>query len=99
MACSKVLVCRMQRVGYCPMGQGTATPPARSRIVSLPSCLRFDLFETVIQRVAGPAHGADRVLQVAGIEEFPQPSDVNVHGTLVDIDVAAPDAVEQLLPA
>src|SRR5262249_45057661 len=53
--------------------------------------------EAVVERVARAAHGADRVLLAAGIEQFAQASDMHVDGALVDIDVAAPDAVEQLL--
>ena len=33
----------------------------------------------------------------AAVERLAQPADMHVHGALVDIDVAAPDAVEQLL--
>ena len=57
--------------------------------------LRFR--EPIVERVAGAAHGADRVLLTAGVEQFAQPPDMYVHGALVDIDIAAPDAVEQLL--
>src|SRR5688500_13038583 len=66
------------------------------------TCLRRALLhlpEPIIQRVAGAAHGADRVLLAAGVEQFAQAADMDVDGTLVDIDVAAPDAVEQLLAA
>src|SRR5438067_3491623 len=59
--------------------------------------LRLYLREPVIQCIARAAHGADRVLFAAGIEQFAQAADVHVYGALVDIDVAAPDAVEQLL--
>src|SRR2546423_5724172 len=61
--------------------------------------LRLRLREPIIQRIAGAAHGADRVLLAAGIEQFAQASDMDVDGALIDIDVAAPDAVEQLLAA
>src|SRR5882757_934342 len=57
------------------------------------------LREPIIQRIAGAAHGADRVLLAAGIEQFAQAADMHIDGALVDIDVAAPDAVEQLLAA
>src|SRR5260370_1142837 len=53
----------------------------------------------VIQRVAGAAHGADRILLAARVEQFAQPPDMHIHGAFVDIDIAAPDAVEQLLAA
>jgi len=35
----------------------------------------------------------------AGVEQFAQPPIMHIHGTLVDIDIAAPHAVEQLLAA
>src|SRR5665647_873994 len=57
------------------------------------------LREPVVERVAGAADGADRVLLTAGVEQLAQASDMHIHGALVDIDVAAPDAVEQLLAA
>src|SRR6266852_3288734 len=59
----------------------------------------FHLRKPIVERVAGAAHGADRVLLAARIEQFAQPPDMHIHGALVDIDVAAPDAVEQLLAA
>src|SRR5258708_17009905 len=59
--------------------------------------LRFR--EAIVQCVAGAADGADRVLLAAGVEQLAQAADMDVDGTLVDIDVAAPDAVEQLLAA
>src|SRR5262245_60093725 len=55
------------------------------------------LAEAIVQRVTGAAHGADRVGVVAAVERLAQASDMHVDGTLVDIDLAAPDAVEQLL--
>src|SRR5579872_2051010 len=55
------------------------------------------LRKAVVERIACAAHGADRVLLAAGIEKLAQAADMHVHGALVDIDVAAPDAVEQLL--
>src|SRR3979490_3400737 len=61
--------------------------------------LLLHLREPVVQRVAGAAHGADRILLAAGIEQLAQAADMYVDGALVDIDVAAPDAVEQLLAA
>src|SRR5206468_11606910 len=59
--------------------------------------LRLHLREPVIQRISRAAHGADRVLFAAGVEQLAQAADMDVDGALVDIDVAAPDAVEQLL--
>src|SRR6266540_6107885 len=63
------------------------------------AALRLHLRKPVIQRISGAAHGADRVLLAAGIEQFAQAADMDIDGALVDIDVAAPDAVEQLLAA
>src|SRR6202035_5798177 len=45
----------------------------------------------------GSAHGADRIGGAAAIERLAQASDMDVDGALVDVDVTAPDAVEQLL--
>ena len=61
--------------------------------------LRLCLGEAIIQRISRAADGADRILLAAGVEQFAQAADVDVDGALVDIDVAAPDAVEQLLAA
>src|SRR6185436_18297172 len=61
--------------------------------------LRLHLRKPVIQRITRAAHGADRVLLAAGVEQFAQAADMHVDGALVDIDVAPPDAVEQLLAA
>src|SRR6478736_988305 len=55
------------------------------------------LREAIVQRVAGAADGADRVLLAAEIEQLAQAADMDVDGALVDVDVAPPDAVEQLL--
>src|ERR1700732_270888 len=53
--------------------------------------------EALVEGIAGAAHGADRVGGAAAVERAAQPPDVHVDGALVDIDVAAPHAVEQLL--
>src|SRR5215472_17721850 len=55
------------------------------------------LAEAVVQRIAGAADGADRIGGVAAIERLAQTADMDVHRALVDIDVAAPNAIEQLL--
>src|SRR5262245_46112562 len=55
------------------------------------------LAEAVVEGVAGAAHGANRVGLVAAIECLAQPPNMDVDGALVDIDVRAPDSVEQLL--
>src|SRR5271170_3464061 len=78
------------------------------KLVNMGPCFRrddhylstlLDLREAIVERVARAAYGADRILLTTGIEQFTQPSDMHVHRTLIDIDVAAPDAVEQLLAA
>src|SRR5262249_35088915 len=53
--------------------------------------------EPVVEGGAGAAHWADRVGSPPAIQTLAQSPDVYVDGALVDIDVAAPDAVEQLL--
>src|SRR5262249_39699925 len=55
------------------------------------------LGKAVVEGVAGAADGADRVLLAADVEQLAQAADMHVDGTFVDVDVAAPDAVEQLL--
>ena len=57
------------------------------------------LREAVVERVAGTTHGPDRILFPAWIENFPKPPDVHIDGSLVDVDISTPDAVEQLLAA
>src|SRR5437899_976518 len=53
--------------------------------------------EAVVQRVAGAAYGADRVGFAAAIESLAEPPDMNIHSALVDINLGAPNTVEQLL--
>src|SRR5579871_2164399 len=55
------------------------------------------LREAIVEGVAGAADGADRILLAAGIEQLAQAADMHVDGALIDIDVAAPNTVEQLL--
>src|SRR4051812_921133 len=76
-----------------------AAPPASQLRTRKRRPLRLHLREPVVQRIAGAAHGADRILLAAGIEQFAQAADMHVDGALVDIDVAPPNAVEQLLAA
>src|SRR5437868_5274165 len=57
------------------------------------------LCEPVIEGIAGAPDGAYRILFAAGVELFAQAPDMHIDGALVDIDIAAPDAVEQLLAA
>src|ERR1700724_309218 len=51
----------------------------------------------IVERIAGAANGADRIDGVAAVERLAQAADMDVDGALVDIDVAAPHAIEQLL--
>src|SRR5580692_1597331 len=67
-----------------PQGDGTQVRSAR-------------LAEPIVERIAGAAYGADRIDGVAAVERLAQAADMDVDGALVDIDVAAPHAVEQLL--
>src|SRR6195256_4095427 len=55
------------------------------------------LAKSLVERIAGAAHGADRIGRAAAIERTAEPPDMHVDGTLVDVDIAAPHAVEQLL--
>src|SRR5436190_13480787 len=55
------------------------------------------LAEPLVERIAGATHGADRVGGAAAVERAAQASDMHVDGALIDIDVAPPHAVEQLL--
>src|SRR5262249_46475719 len=59
--------------------------------------LRRRLAEAVVQRITGAADGANRIGGVAAIERLAQAADMNVDRAFVDIHVAAPHAVEQLL--
>ena len=55
------------------------------------SCLRGEA-------VASAAHGLHEAVVAAGLERLAQPADVHVDRALLDVHVAAPDAVEQLAP-
>ena len=50
-----------------------------------------------VEGIAGAADGADRIRLAGGVEGLAQAADMDVDGALVDVDVAAPDAVEELL--
>src|ERR1044071_2640705 len=54
------------------------------------------LAEPLVEGVAGATHGTDRIGCTPAIERAAQPPDVHVDGTLVDVDIATPHAVEQL---
>ncbi|QTK79739.1 hypothetical protein AT6N2_C2080 [Agrobacterium tumefaciens] len=46
--------------------------------------------------IAGAAHRADDILHVRKIKRLTQASDMHVDGTLIDVDIMAPDTIEQL---
>ena len=50
-----------------------------------------------IQRVASGAHGADNVRQVTIVQCLTQAADMHIHCAWFDVDVLAPDRVQQLL--
>src|SRR6185312_12317839 len=50
--------------------------------------------EFLVEGVARTAHGADRI--AAAAESLAEPPDMDVDRALVDINVAAPDAVQHL---
>src|SRR3974377_110683 len=51
----------------------------------------------IIQGVAGAAHRGDGMGLGPSTERPPKPADMDVNGALIDIDVATPYAIEQLL--
>src|SRR5688500_19460973 len=53
--------------------------------------------EPLVERVTRATHGTDGIGCTPAVERAAQPADMHVDGALVDIDVAAPNAVEQLL--
>src|SRR5205823_9940014 len=55
--------------------------------------------ERVIHGVTGGADGADRIAFAARIERFAQPAHMHVDCSRFDVNIRAPDGVEQLLPA
>src|ERR1700754_3501746 len=81
------------------MSKPRGVRPGPGRDESGTTCCLFDLREPVVQRVTGTTYGADGILLAARVEQFAQSPDMHVYRPLVDIDVAAPYAVEQLLAA
>src|SRR5918993_3062507 len=55
------------------------------------------LGKRLVEGVAGASKGADRVGAARSADRLAQAPDMHVDGALVDIDVAAPHAVEELL--
>src|SRR3990167_5016131 len=64
-----------------------------------PACRRLPILSELLafcrESVTGAAHRLHQVF-VHLTEGFAQPADVHVDGALLDIDVAAPDLIEQL---
>ncbi len=50
--------------------------------------------EAVVQRVARPAHGADRLAAAGLAQGLAQPADMDIDRALVDLGVTAPDPVQ-----
>src|ERR1700747_1569519 len=98
---SPLLNCCTSSVNPPPCFRRDDISDARSVLQKPPAAagLLFRLGKPVVERVTGAAHGADRILLAAGVEQLAQAPDMHVHGALVDIDIAAPDAVEQLFAA
>src|SRR5262249_27740996 len=89
---------RSARTG-CRLRADGADRMRRSRGVHFAQVGRFQsrrLPKPVVERVAGAADGADRIGIVTAVERLAQPADMDVDGALVDIDFAAPHAVEKL---
>jgi len=80
-------------------GRGHTSPKTAQKREMRSSCSEPSVHpaETVVQRIAGAANGADRVGHVATIDRLAQTSDMHVDSALIDIDVRSPDPVEQLL--
>src|SRR5262249_31909301 len=98
-------VLRLSRAHRLSAGGGSAARPAPPTRIGVSSnqrgyarglALRTSA-EPVVEGVTGAAHGADRVRSPPAIQSLAQAPDVHVNGALIDIDVAAPNAVEQLL--
>ncbi len=53
--------------------------------------------ELLVERVAGRADGADRVFLALVVQRLAETADMDVDGARLDIDVRAPDRIEQLL--
>src|SRR5215217_6014867 len=53
--------------------------------------------ETLVEGVAGAADGADGVGFATTVDGAAEAADMDVDGALIDIDVIAPDAIEELL--
>src|SRR6202043_3194152 len=54
-------------------------------------------FNRMVQSVAGRADRAHHIDGVVGVQRFAQAADVNIDSPRFDIDVMAPDRIQQLL--
>src|SRR5262249_37684815 len=53
--------------------------------------------EPVVERVTRPAYGADGVGHMAAIDRLAQATNMDIDRSFVDVDIGAPDTIEQLL--
>src|SRR5262249_49125987 len=82
----------------CTQQQARKTRFAALRAMRLRRCVRLgDFAEAVVERVAGASDGADRIGNSSAVQRLPKSADVHIDRPFVDIDVAAPHTVEQLL--
>src|SRR5439155_6970269 len=87
----------------CPIAPITrAWPTSRRTCAGIDGSSEADrstrLPEAIIERIAGTAHGADRIGVVAAVVRFAQPADMNVHGAFTDVHLDAPHTAAQLFP-
>src|SRR3546814_11903546 len=50
-----------------------------------------------VERVAGRAHGANEIVLTTLVQCLAQAADVHIDGARLDVDVAAPDRIQELL--
>src|SRR3546814_14568400 len=55
------------------------------------------LFRSAVERVAGRAHGANEIGLTTLVQCLAQAADVHIDGARLDVDVAAPDRIQELL--
>src|SRR5690348_13359329 len=53
--------------------------------------------DALIERVTGSTHGADEILVAAFVQRLAQAADMDVDGAQLDLGIAAPHRIEQLL--
>ena len=74
-------------------------PPNRPGKFVVAVWLFRGLCKPVIECITGAPDRAYWILFAGGVEQFAQAPDMHIDSTFVDIDIAALDAVEQLLAA